>query len=477
MPQLTPDICVIGAGSGGLSVAAAAAALGVSVVLIEKDKMGGDCLNVGCVPSKALIAAAETAHRIRNAGQFGITAGEPQVTMSRVKAHIDEIIATIAPNDSVERFTALGAMVLKGEAKFLDARTVVLGGDTIKARRFVIATGSRPAIPPIPGLVDLPYLTNETIFQLTKRPEHLLVLGGGPIGVELAQAMRRLGAQVTLIEAKHILPREDAEAAAIIRTALRADGVALEEQATVIRAEADGAKCRLVLSGVSGNRTIEGTHLLVAAGRKATIDGLGLEAAGVKVDARGIVTNTGLKTSNPRIYAIGDCASGGAGGLQFTHVANYHAGLVIRNALFRAPVKSDMTIIPRVTYCDPEVASVGLSESEARQAGVLRETLRWPFAENDRAQATRQTAGMVKLMVGKKGIILGATMIGSNAGELITPWTMAVAKRMTITDMAGFVIPYPTLSEVGKRAAVTHFARLASHPNVRRLIKFLRWFG
>ncbi len=477
MPQLTPDICVIGAGSGGLSVAAASAMLGVSVVLIEKDKMGGDCLNVGCVPSKALIAAAETAHHIRHASRFGITAGEPQVNMARVRAHVDEVIAAIAPNDSVERFTALGVTVLKGEAKFLDARTVVLGGDTIKARRFVIATGSRPAIPPIPGLADVPYLTNETVFQLTKRPEHLLVLGGGPIGVELAQAMRRLGAQVTLVEAKRILVREDAEAAAIIRAALLADGVALEEQANVIRAEANGLKCRLVISSEAGERTIEGTHLLIATGRKATTEGLGLEAAGVKTDARGIVTNTGLKTSNSRIYAIGDCASGGAGGLQFTHVANYHAGLVVRNALFRVPVKADMTIIPRVTYCDPEVASVGLSEDEARARAVLRETLRWPFFENDRAQAARNTSGLVKLMVGRKGVILGATITGANAGELITPWTMAVAKRMTVTDMAGFVVPYPTMSEVGKRAAVTHFTPLASKPGVRRLIRFLRWFG
>jgi pyruvate/2-oxoglutarate dehydrogenase complex dihydrolipoamide dehydrogenase (E3) component len=477
MPQLNPDICVIGAGSGGLSVAAASAMLGVSVVLIEKDTMGGDCLNVGCVPSKALIAAAETAHRMRNADQFGITAAEPQVNMTRVKSHIDEVIASIAPNDSIERFTALGVTVLKGEAKFLDARTVVLGGDTIKARRFVIATGSRPAIPPIPGLADVSYLTNETVFQLTKLPGHLLVLGGGPIGVELAQAMRRLGAQVTLVEANRILAREDAEAASIIRNALLADGIAVVEQAAVIRAESNGARCRLVITGDAGERIIEGTHLLVATGRKATTEGLGLEAAGVKVDARGIVTSTGLKTSNSRVYAIGDCASGGAGGLQFTHVANYHAGLVVRNALFRVPVKANMTIIPRVTYCDPEVASVGLSEDEARADGVLRETLRWPFAENDRAQATRQKAGMVKLMVGRKGVILGAIITGANAGELITPWTMAVSKRMSVTDMAGFVIPYPTLSEVGKRAAITHFTLLANKPNVRRLIAFLRWFG
>jgi pyruvate/2-oxoglutarate dehydrogenase complex dihydrolipoamide dehydrogenase (E3) component len=477
MPQLTPDICVIGAGSGGLSVAAAAAMFGVSVVLIEKGLMGGDCLNFGCVPSKALIAAGEAAHAFRTSAPFGITATEPQINMSRVNAHVKGVIGVIAPNDSVERFIALGVTVLKGEAKFLDKRTLVLGGDTIKARRFVIATGSRPAVPPIPGLADVPFLTNETIFEQTRRPDHLLVLGGGAIGVELAQAMRRLGSQVTIIEAARLLSREDSEAASVVRTSLRADGVVLEESAKVIRAEMNGTKIRLVMTSAEGERSVEGTHLLVATGRKASFDGLGLEAAGVITDKRGIVTDKGLKTSNSRIYAIGDCASGEAGGLQFTHVANYHAGLVIRSALFRVPVKVNMSIIPRVTYCDPEIASVGLSEDEARQMGGKVEVLRWPYAENDRAQATHRTQGLVKLIVGARGRILGATIVGAQAGELITPWTMAVTKRMTVTDMAGFIIPYPTLSEIGKRAAITHFTPLASKPGVRKLLGFLRWFG
>lgn len=477
MPLLTPDLCVIGAGSGGLSVAAAAALFGVPVVLVEKGEMGGDCLNAGCVPSKALIAAAEAAEAVRQAGAFGIGAGAPQPNMARVQEHIRQVVATIAPNDSVGRFTALGVTVLKGEARFIDRRTVGVGDTTIRARRVVIATGSRPAIPPLPGLAELPYLTNETVFGLTRRPEHLIVLGGGPIGIEIAQAMRRLGSAVTVLELREILAREDREAAFILRETLAREGVALIEQAVPVRAEQAGAKLRIVLREGESERAIEGSHLLVATGRKATVEGLGLEAAGVTTDQKGILVDRGLKTSNRRVYAIGDCASGQAGGLQFTHVANYHAGLVIRNALFRMPVKVEMTAVPRVTYCQPEIASVGLSEAEARKAARDVQVLRWPFSENDRAQAERLTAGMIKIVTTGKGRILGATIIGAHAGELITPWTMAIAKGFGVKDMVGLVFPYPTLSEVSKRVALTHFTPLASKPSVRRLIGLLRRLG
>ncbi len=483
MTLLKPDLCVIGAGSGGLSVAAAAAAFGVPVVLIEKGEMGGDCLNSGCVPSKALIAAADRAAALATLEPFGIANMEAQVNHARVRDHIRAVIGHIAPNDSVERFTALGVTVIRAAASFIDKRTVEAGGQLIQARRFVIATGSRAALPPIPGLAETPHLTNETIFDLARKPEHLLVIGGGPIGCELAQAHRRLGAAVTLVEAARLLPREDEEAAGVVRRALLADGITIREGATILRAEAGhkpGGKTgvALVLASADGaEERLAGSHLLVAAGRRATVDGLGLEAAGVKVDARGIVVDRGLRTTNRRIYAIGDCASGATGGLQFTHVANYHAGLVLRSALFRLPARLDNRAIPRVTYTDPEIAAVGLSEIEARKAEAGIQTLRWPFAENDRAQAERRTEGHIKVIASKKGVILGAVIVGPQAGELITPWTLAVQKGLKIKDMAGIVIPYPTLSEVSRRAAVSAFAPLTTKPAIRRLIGFLRRFG
>lgn len=470
---LTPDLCIIGAGSGGLSVAAAAAMFGVPVVLVERDRMGGDCLNVGCVPSKALIAAGARAQALREAGAFGIEAGEPRINFARVHDHVQRVIAAIAPNDSVERFGALGVTVIKGEARFVSRSTVMVGDQAIKARRFVIATGSRPSAPPIPGLDALPYLTNESVFSLTKLPERLLVLGGGAVGVELSQAMARLGSQVTLIEAQSLLAREDAEAVGLVRRALLREGVTVLEQTRVARAEPKRGGLRLVLEDET---TLEGTHLLVAAGREPNIEALDLELAGIRSDAKGVVVDKGLRSSNRRVFAIGDCASGQSGGLQFTHVANYHAGLVLRSALFRLPVRVQTLAIPRVTYCQPELASVGLSEAEARARGAVT-LLRWPFAENDRAQAERKTDGFVKLVTDKKGRILGATIVGAGAGELIVPWCMAIQKRMSVKDMAGLVVPYPTLSEVSKRAAVSFYAPLAAKPGIRRLIAFLRRFG
>lgn len=473
-PPLTPDLCIIGAGSGGLSVAAAAAMFGVPVVLIERDRMGGDCLNVGCVPSKALIAAGARAQAVREAGAFGVSAGEPQVNFARVHDHVQRVIGAIAPNDSVERFGALGVAVIKGEARFASRSTVMVGDQAIKARRFVIATGSRPAAPPIPGLDALPYLTNETVFQLTQLPERLIVLGGGAVGVELAQAMARLGSRVTLVEARSLLSREDAEAAGLVRRALLREGVSVHEQARVLRAEPMRGGLRLVLEG---EIAIEGTHLLVAAGRTPNVEALDLELAGIASDAKGVIVDKGLRTANRRVFAIGDCASGQAGGMQFTHVANYHAGLVLRSALFRLPVRVKTAAIPRVTYCHPEVASVGLSEEEARRKAGKVTLLRWPYAENDRAQAERLTEGFVKLVTDAKGRILGVTIVGAAAGELIVPWCMAVQKGLAVKDMAGLVFPYPTLSEVSKRAAVSFYAPLAAKPGIRKLIGFLRRFG
>jgi pyruvate/2-oxoglutarate dehydrogenase complex dihydrolipoamide dehydrogenase (E3) component len=471
---LTPDICVIGAGSGGLSVAAAAAAFGVPVVLIEKGKMGGDCLNYGCVPSKALLAAAKHAAEPRRVTPFGLTLPRAEIDFAKVNAHVHGVIAAIAPNDSRERFTGLGVHVIEGAARFKDATTVTVGDKfEIKARRFVIATGSSAAVPPIPGLAETPYLTNETIFELKRCPEHLIIIGAGPIGLELAQAHRRLGAKVTVLEALAPLAKDDPECTAIVLEQLAREGIVIRSGAKVTRIGHDGGKIQAVIETSQGEETIEGSNLLVSTGRRANVEGLELEKAGIKYEPRGIVVDRGLKTTNRKAYAIGDVA----GGLQFTHVANYHAGIVIRNALFRLPAKASDDTIPWVTFTDPELAHVGLTEAQARERHKVIRVLRWPYHENDRAQAERETHGHIKVVTAKNGRILGATIVGAHAGELITTWTLALSRGLNIRAMTGIVVPYPTLSEVGKRAAMTYFSASLSNPKVRRVINFLRRFG
>ncbi len=469
---LKTDICVIGAGSGGLSVAAAAGLMQVPVVLIEKGEMGGDCLNVGCVPSKALIAAGKIAAEMRRAPAFGFAPVEAKPSHARVMAHVRGVIAAIAPNDSEHRFRALGCTVVRAAGRFVDRRTVEAGGQRITARRFVIATGSRPAVPPITGLDGVPFLTNESLFDLTKLPRRLAIIGAGPIGCEMAQAFARLGSQVTLLEAGTLLAREDQEAAECVRAALAEDGVQLREGVRIDRVEGEGERLRVFVTGVDGARTIDCTHILVAAGRKPVTDGLGLDSAGIAFTDRGITVDAKLRTSNRKVYAIGDCA----GPPQFTHRANYHAGLVIRNGLFRLPVRATDALMPRVTFTEPEIAAVGMSESEALQQDGAR-VLRWPFAENDRAQAERRTDGFIKAMVDRKGRILGVTICGHNAGELLTPWTLAMANGLKITAMTGITFPYPTYSEVSKRVATAHLLPKLRSPALQRLLSLVRRFG
>ncbi len=471
---LTPDICVIGAGSGGLTVAAAAASFGVSVVLIEKGRMGGDCLNYGCVPSKALLAAAKQAQAMRTGAKFGVTPVEPQVNFKSVMAHVKSVIASIAPNDSVERFTALGVRVIQAEGKFTNKRTVVAGGVTIKARRFVVATGSSAFIPPIPGLDQVDFLTNENIFEEEKLPGHLVIIGGGPIGMEMAQAHRRLGAKVTVIEAFAALGKDDPETAAVVLAALRAEGIRILDNTKVVSVEGRGKTgVRVNVEGQNGAATVDGTRLLVAAGRSANVNGLDLEKARIAYDRRGIKTGPNLKSSNRRVYAIGDVA----GSLQFTHMAGYHAGLVIRSILFRLPVRENRAIIPWATFTEPELAQAGLTEAEVKKSGKLFHVLRWPFAENDRAEAEHKTAGLIKIVTDNKGKILGVSIGGHGAGEMINMWALALSKGMNVRDIAGYVAPYPTMTEAGKRAAITYFAPLARSPRLRKLIGFLRMFG
>ena len=475
MPEvLKPDICVIGGGSGGLTVAAAAAAFGVPVVLVEGGRMGGDCLNYGCVPSKALIAAGNAAESMRHAGVFGIRPVEPEVNFGKVNEHVRSVIAAIAPNDSVERFTAMGVHVIEEYGRFIDRHTLVAGDYEIRPRRFVIATGSSPFVPPIPGLDSVPCLTSETIFEQTRKPGHLIVIGGGPIGMEMAQAHRRLGSEVTVIEGLKALGRDDPELTAIVLDRIRAEGVAIHEGARVVGvASRSQSSVTVRFETEEGAGEVTGTHILVATGRKPNIDRLDLEKAGVAVEKAGIRVNRALRTTNRRIFAIGDVT----GGLQFTHVAGYHAGLVVQTILFRFTGRVNSTIIPWVTYTDPELAHVGLSEEEARGKSRRIRILRWPYAENDRAQAERKTTGHVKVVTDKKGRILGATIAGAGAGEMINLFALALANGMRVADLRSYVSPYPTMMEMAKRAATSYYVPATRNPWVRRLIRFMRIFG
>lgn len=474
MEKISTDLCVIGAGSGGLSVAAAAAAFGRKVVLIEKHKMGGDCLNYGCVPSKALIAAGKRAHLMQTAEPFGIANVAPDIDHRVVHDHVKSVIAAIAPNDSVERFTGLGVQVLLGAAQFRDKRTVVVGEHEITARRFVIATGSAPFVPPIPGIDDVAYFTNETIFDNKEKIDHLIVVGGGPIGMEMAQAHHRLGSQVTVLEGFKALGKDDPELTAIVLRSLRDEGIDIQENTLVEKVEprAGGGVTVHVKVG-NETRHVEGSHILLAVGRKPNLADLNLDAAGVKYDRRGIAVDKGLKTSNRKVYAIGDVA----GGLQFTHVANYHAGLVIRNALFRMPVSVNNNTVPWCTYTEPEMAHIGLTEKEATEEGHKINVLRWPYHENDRAQAERATNGHVKVVTGKGGKILGASIVGEHAGELIQMWSLAISQGLKIKAMTGWISPYPTLSEINKRVAFKQYATAPSNPVLRSVISLLSKFG
>jgi len=468
------DLCVIGAGSAGLTVAAGGAQMGAKVVLIEKGEMGGDCLNYGCVPSKAMLAAAHVAQDFRDAGRFGINPIEPEIDFAAVNDHVRDVIGAIAPMDSQERLEGLGVRVIRASARFTGPREVAAGGHHIRARRFVVATGSSAAVPPIPGVESVPFLTNETIFDLRERPDHLIVVGGGPIGVEMAQAHRRLGSRVTVLEMLKLLGRDDPEAAEVVRRRLLAEGVGIREGIAIREVGGhDGAISVTIEFEQGGSEKISGSHLLIAAGRHANVEGLGLEEAGIEHTAKGISVDARLRTTNKRVFAIGDVA----GGYQFTHVAGYHGGIVLRNALFHLPARANHDAIPWVTYTDPELAHVGLTDLQAKEkSGRDISVLRWSFAENDRAQAERATDGFAKVVTDRKGRIVGATIVGPRAGELILPWVAAVSDRQRVGPMAGIIAPYPTLSEVSKRAAGSYFAPKLFSPRMKKIVRFLQRF-
>jgi len=470
---LRPDICVIGGGPGGLSVAAAAAAFGVPTVLVEGRKLGGDCLSAGSVPSKALLAAARRAEATRSAKMFGVEGRDTRVNFPDVHRHIQAVIAAVAPDYSAERLTALGVRVIQAQARFKDRNIVIAGDVEIRARRFVIATGSKPALPPIPGLDSGPFLTSESIFGVTERPEHLIVIGAGPTGLELAQGFRRLGSSVTVLEAAQPLDGEDPECAAIVLARLEREGVVIRTGVNVAGIAHAGRTVTATIESGGAEQTITGSHLLVATGRVPSIADLDLEAGGIRHERSGIVVNRKLKTGNRRVYAIGDCI----GGAQLAHSATYHAGLVIRNVLFRLPVRVNNDYVPSVTFTDPELAQVGLTEAQARKQGIKICVTRWPYHDNDRAQAEGETRGHIKVITTGKGKIVGVTIVGAQAGELIGMWVLAIMRNLNLRELTNLVLPYPTLSEIGKRAAIDYFFPSLTGVWVRRIIRWMRVFG
>lgn len=474
--QYDVDICIIGAGSAGLSVASGAAQLGRSVVLFEADEMGGDCLNYGCVPSKALIAAGKHAHAFSSGEAFGVKVAKPEINFETVKAHIQGVIEHIAPVDSQERFEGLGCTVIRERARFKDANTVESDSTEIKAKRFIIAVGSRASAPPIPGLADTPYLTNESIFTIKKQPKKLLIIGAGPIGLELGQAFKRLGSDVEIIDIAAPLGRSEPEHADVLVKALKEEGIIFHTPAKtkLIRKTKTG-----VAIDLEDGTVLTGSHLLVAAGRAPNVDGLGLENADIKFDRRGIDVTDSLRTSNKRVYAAGDVAKG-MGGL--THAAGYHAGQLIRNFYFSPPFMGDMlskantTRMPAAIYSEPELASIGMTEAQAKDAGHNVRCVSFEFDDNDRAIAERSDHGGVKIVATKKGKILGASVVGESAGEIIHMVSVAMTNKIKIAGLAQIISPYPTRSEAVKRAASSWYTDALFSDRTRKIAGFLSKF-
>lgn len=467
------DIVIIGGGSGGLVVASAAAQLNAKVALVEKDRLGGDCLWFGCVPSKSLLHASRVAHEVKNSSRFGIYTTPPDIQFAEATDHVQKVISTIQPNDSPERFESLGVEVIFGEGQFKDEKTFSVNGRDLKARAFVVSTGSRPKVPPIEGIEEAGFLTNEQVFSLKERPESLAVIGAGPIGCELGQAFHRLGSQVTMVSSRdHILPKEDPEAALVVEQQLEADGINLLRGARATKVEVIDGKKHLWV----GDEKVVVDEILVSSGRVPNVHSLNLEAAGVKYNEQGIEVNQKLQTSNKRIYGCGDVI----GGYQFTHVAGYEAGVVVQNALFFPSAKADYRVVPWATFTEPELARVGLIETQARERyGDDIEILKQEFADVDRAQAEGAIEGFAKIITTGKGQILGAHIVGPSAGEIIHEVIMAMKNKLPVSALTGMIHIYPTLAEVNSKAALQlkkrNYAKNERLQNIlRKLFGFLR---
>jgi len=439
----THDVIVIGAGAAGLTAAGGCALFGLSVALIEQAEMGGECLNTGCVPSKALLAAAA---RAANHGErHGIALGEPTVDWLGVRGHIEKAIAQIEHHDSQERFESMGCEVIRAPARFLSRNSIGVDGRRLRATRIVIATGSRPAIPPIDGIGQFPYLTNENLFQLNELPRHLAIVGAGAIGMEMAQAFRRLGSAVTVIGPARPMERDDEDAALLVKTSLEREGVRFLT-GEITRCNGTGTD---LLLAYNGGETIPCSHVLIAAGRKANVDSLDLAAAGVDLGKDGILVDARRRTSNKRIYAIGDCRAGP----RFTHVSGYEGSNVALEIALGIPTRADFSALPHCTFTSPELAQVGMTEAEARaRHGDKVRVIRQDFSDNDRAVCEGRSEGFLKLVM-KGNKVLGATMVGDHAGDLLLPWSQVIAGKASTFAMGSAVVAYPSRSDISKQAA------------------------
>ena len=466
------DLCIIGGGAAGLVTAAGAASLGAKVILIEKHRLGGDCLYTGCVPSKTLIHSAHVANTVKTAHRFGISAQLNPVNQNDVVKRIAEVIKTIEPNDSPERFRAMGVEVVFAEAQFIAEDRLLVDGREITARKFVLATGSRPFIPPILGLDSITYLTNETIFDVTETIEHLIIIGSGAIGCEMAQSFVRLGSKVTLLSNAALLPVEDSDMSDVVKQQFIADGIDLHLNILVKNVAKTDQGVRVEITGDYHDELnlVEGSHILIATGRQSNIDNLGLVQAGVEVDNGRLVVDARLRTSNKRIYACGDVA----GPYLFTHMAEHQAGIVLRNTLFHLPAKAQTSSIPWCTFTAPELARVGLSEREAEESGIKYQVYTFPFDENDRAISEGETSGMAKIITTPKGKLLGACIVGPHSGELIAEYVLALSQGLNVSALSNTIHIYPTLAHINRRVADQRMKE-ALTPNRKKWIK--RLFG
>lgn len=469
------DLGILGGGAAGLTAAAGGAQFGARTVLIEKsDRLGGDCLHFGCVPSKTLIRTAGVWSLARRTADFGLPRLSLRpVDLGAVMDRVQSVVDAIQHHDSPERFCGLGAEVRFGAPRFRDDHVVELDGRRISARNWIVATGSGPAIPPVEGLAQVPFWTNETVFSRRSLPSRLLVLGGGPIGLEIAQAFARLGSKVVVVEfMDRILGPEDADIAEVLKGRLEAEGIEIRTATRAVRAETRGASILLTVAPAGGEgeaTAIEGDALFVAAGRKPNIDGLDLAAAGVSFTNRGIPADARLRTNISHIYACGDVN----GRLPFTHVAGYEAGVALTNAVLHLPRKADYRKIAWCTYTDPEVASIGYNEKRAREDGLDYRIIEESFADNDRALAEGEASGKIKMLLDSRDRLLGCQIIGAHAGELIHEWVVALAGGLKLSTMAGAVHVYPTRSEISKRAAGRVFAEKLFSDRTKRVLKFL----
>ncbi len=472
MAEYDYDLGVIGGGAAGLTVAAGASQLGVKTLLVEKEsRLGGDCLHYGCVPSKTLIRTARVRHLMGRAQDFGLPAVDLlPVDYSQVGKRIAEVIDVIQVHDSVERFTSLGVDVQFGSASFKNNHIISLNGKAVSARTWVVATGSSPSVPSIKGLNDVPYLTNLDIFSLPELPSSLIVLGGGPIAVEMAQSFQRLGTKVTVVQrSNQILSKEDEDMARFVMEGMIADGVDFILGSKIEEVRQTEGGIEVVLNESGEQKIVRGSKLLVAMGRDSNTKGLNLEEIGVVLNQGAVEVDSRMRTAVSNIYAAGDVI----GKYRFTHAAGYEGGIVVTNAVFRLPRKADYTWLPWCTYTDPELASVGINEKSAKASGIQYETVVEEFSTSDRALAEGEAKGRIKLLLNKKGKPLGCQIAAVHAGELLGEWVAAVNGKVALATLAGAIHPYPTLSEMNKKVAGKLLGEKIFSEKVRKILRLL----